>query len=385
MEDMYINHGKKRLRCGYTTGTCAAAASAAAAEYLLSGIIPQSVIVSTPKGIRLTLAAECFGTEGEYASCGVKKDSGDDPDITNGVMIFAKVRLCESGIYICGGEGVGIVTKKGLDRPIGDHAINSVPRKMIGEALSGIAERYDYSGGFEVTIYVPEGRELAKKTYNPYMGIEGGISIIGTTGIVEPMSTAALVDTIRAEASMRKAEGREYMLLTLGNYGEDFLKNMLPNALGHSVKCSNYIGEAIDIALELDFRGVLIVGHIGKTVKLGSGIMNTHSSMADGRMETLIACGVMAGADCSVLRSISSCATADDAFSMLYDAGCADKTIAVLMEKIQYHLDKKVQNEMLMGAVVFSNRYGIIGQTETAHDLIDKILSEDKRIMGGEV
>lgn len=383
MEDIYISRGKERLRCGYTTGTCAAAAASAAAEYLLSGIIPGSVTVSTPKGIKLTLKAECFSAEGEYASCGVRKDSGDDPDITNGVMIFAKVRLCESGISICGGEGVGIVTKKGLDRPVGDFAINTVPRKMIAESLSEIAGRYDYCGGFEVTVYVPDGKELAKKTYNPYMGIEGGISIIGTTGIVEPMSTAALIDTIRAEASIRKAEGREYMLLTLGNYGEDFLKNKLPHALGHSVKCSNFIGEAIDIALELDFKGVLIVGHIGKTVKLGSGIMNTHSAMADGRMETLIACGVMAGADSGVLRKTISCATVDDALSLLYEAGCADKTISVLTEKIQYHLDKKVKNEMLMGAVLFSNKYGIIGKTETADKLVEKIISEEKRISEG--
>ena len=249
MAEQYIYRGGQKLRCGYTTGSCAAAASGAAAEMFISGEISEFSEIMTPKGVPLKLEVLDAKICTDYAKCAIKKDSGDDPDITNGILVYAKVSRISDGVEIVGGEGIGKVTKAGLDQPIGEAAINSVPRKMIAAAVEKVAEMHDYHGGFRIEISVPNGEEIAKKTYNPRMGIEGGISIIGTSGIVEPMSNSALIDTIRLEERMRKAEGHNALLLTLGNYSENFIQKSMPFALEKSVKCSNFIGEAIDSAV----------------------------------------------------------------------------------------------------------------------------------------
>ena len=318
MEDHYIYRGTQKLRCGFTTGSCAAAAAKAAAMLLLSGEAPAHVRLMTPAGIPLLLPVRSAQMELDQAVCAIKKDSGDDPDVTNGILIYAAVCKCDSGMEITGGEGIGTVTKAGLDQPVGASAINSVPRRMISDAVAEIAAEFDYSGGFRIVISAPEGTEIAKKTFNPRMGITGGISIIGTKGIVEPMSNSALIETIRTEAKMRKAAGHENLLLTLGNFSEDYLAKKLPDLAERSVICSNFIGDAIDIGISLGFRRILIVGHLGKLVKLGSGIMNAHSAVADGRMETLIACGVLGGVQPDILRQLADCATTDAALEILY-------------------------------------------------------------------
>ena len=342
MLDEYIYHGKEKLRCGYTTGSCAAAASKAAAEMLLTGEFVHETQLMTPKGIELHLPTENAEISEVFASCAVRKDSGDDPDITNGILVYAKSERIPFGIEIDGGKGIGRVTKAGLDQPVGNAAINSVPRKMISAAVSEICEKYDYHGGIRITISVPDGEQIALKTYNPRMGIEGGISIIGTSGIVEPMSSRALIDTIKVEERMRRSEGRKNLLLTIGNYSRNFLAENMPMIMNYGVKCSNYIGDAIDIALELGFESVLIVGHIGKLVKLGAGIMNTHSAQADGRMDVLVTCGVMADVDPQILKKLPSCATVDAALDELDKANAVDRVAAVLMEKALYYLDAKV-------------------------------------------
>lgn len=372
----YIYHGKEKLRCGYTTGSCAAAAAKAAAEMLLTGDIVSSVSIMTPKGVALEPDVYNCRIEKDYAVCSVVKDSGDDPDITNGISVFAKAEKIPSGVEICGGEGIGTVTAKGLDQPVGAAAINSVPRKMIKEAVSEIAEENDYYGGFKITVSVPGGEELARKTYNPRMGIEGGISIIGTSGIVEPMSSAALVETIRMEERVRKAEGIKNLLLTIGNYSDDFLTEKMPHIPDKGVKCSNYIGEAIDAALEYGFESILIVGHIGKLVKLGAGIMNTHSAQADGRMDVLVTCGVLAGADIKILQKIPDCVTVDAALEILQSAGVLEKVSEILMQKGEYYLNAKVKSAVKIGALMFSNKFGIIGQTSCVEELIQLITEE---------
>ncbi len=372
----YIYHGKEKLRCGYTTGSCAAAAAKAAAEMLLTGDIVSSVSIMTPKGVALEPDVYNCRIEKDYAVCSVVKDSGDDPDITNGISVFAKAEKIPSGVEICGGEGIGTVTAKGLDQPVGAAALNSVPRKMIKEAVSEIAEENDYYGGFKITVSVPGGEELARKTYNPRMGIEGGISIIGTSGIVEPMSSAALVETIRMEERVRRAEGLKNLLLTIGNYSDDFLTEKMPHIPDKGVKCSNYIGEAIDAALEYGFESILIVGHIGKLVKLGAGIMNTHSAQADGRMDVLVTCGVLAGADIKILQKIPDCVTVDAALEILQSAGVLEKVSEILMQKAEYYLNAKVKNSVKIGALMFSNKFGIIGQTSCVEELIQLITEE---------
>lgn len=373
----YICRGTQKLRCGYTTGSCAAAAAKAAAEMLMTGRIVKSVELMTPKGIKLCLDVCEQKLSAESAVCAIVKDSGDDPDITNGISVFAEVSVTDSGVEIKGGEGIGVVTKAGLDQPVGEAAINSVPRRMIREAVMEIAEKYGYSGGFHVTVSVPCGKEIANKTYNPRMGIEGGISIIGTSGIVEPMSNSALIETIRTEAKMRRAEGQRNMLLTLGNYSESFVQNELPFSLDRSVTCSNFIGDAIDIGLELGFESILIVGHIGKLVKLGAGIMNTHSSYADGRMDVLVTCGVLAGADTDTLKRLPECATADAAMDILDEKGYLEKTAEVLEKRMEGYLNARVKCEAKIAAIAFSFKRELLIKTSLADELIQAITGEE--------
>ena len=373
----YIYKGSQKMRCGYTTGSCAAAAAKAAAEMLLTGRVLNAAEILTPKGIVIRPdIIEPVITE-NMASCAVEKDSGDDPDVTNGIKVFAAVALAQKGVKIKGGVGIGRVTKAGLDQPVGEAAINSVPRKMITSAVMEIAEKYGYSGGFEVTVSVPEGVELAAKTYNPRMGIEGGISIIGTSGIVEPMSNTALIETIRTEAKMRRAEGQKNMLLTIGNYSESFVQEQMPFSLERSVTCSNFIGDAIDIGIELGFSSILIIGHIGKLVKLGAGIMNTHSSWADGRMEVLVTCGLFAGADTDTLKKLPDCATADAAMDILADAGYLEKTLDILSQRMDYYLRGRVKDEVKIAALAFSYKREINVKTAFADELIKAVSEEE--------
>lgn len=374
--DRFVYRSGEKLRCGFTTGSCAAAAAKAAASAVLSGAAPGRVELLTPKGITLDIPVGRCEISQSSALCSVIKDSGDDPDITNGIEVCATVELTESGITIDGGEGIGKVTKPGLDQPPGTAAINSVPRKMIAAAVSDIAEQYDYHGGFRVVISIPKGAEIAAKTYNPRMGIEGGISVIGTTGIVEPMSNSALVDTIRLEERMRREEGCRSLLLTLGNYSQSFIQRNMPFALDRCVTCSNFIGDAIDAAMEYGFERILIIGHIGKMVKLGAGIMNTHSAQADGRMEVLVTCGLLAGADPQTLIKITDCVTADAAIALLKDAGALEKAMEILGQRAEYYLSAKVKNTVPIGAVMFSDKFGILVNTPSAGEIM-KMISEE--------
>ena len=374
----YIYKGREKLRCGYTTGSCAAAAAKASAEMLFREREVKTVELMTPKGILLELEVCDAEISKESACCAVVKDSGDDPDITNGVKVYSRVELIPSDIEILGGEGIGVVTREGLDQPVGEAAINSVPRRMIGEVLSDTAERYGYSGGFRVTVSIPAGVELARKTFNPRIGIEGGISVIGTSGIVEPMSNTAVIETIRTEAKMRRAGGQRNMLLTIGNYSEDYVRGKLPFSLERSITCSNFIGDAIDIGLELGFESILIIGHIGKLVKLGAGIMNTHSSWADGRMEVLVTCGLLAGADTETLRRLPDCATADAAMDILDENGYLEGTAAVLEKRMDSYLRGRVKDQAKIGALAFSYKRELIIKTELAEELIKAITEEDR-------
>lgn len=374
----YIYKGREKLRCGYTTGSCAAAAAKASAEMLFLGQEVKNVELMTPKGILLELEVCEAQINSGSACCAVVKDSGDDPDITNGVKVYSRVELIPSGIEILGGEGIGVVTKEGLDQPVGEAAINSVPRRMIGEALSETAEKYGYSGGFRVTVSIPAGIELARKTFNPRIGIEGGISVIGTSGIVEPMSSTAVIETIRTEAKMRRAGGQRNMLLTIGNYSEDYVRSKLPFSLDRSITCSNFIGDAIDIGLELGFESILIIGHIGKLVKLGAGIMNTHSSWADGRMEVLVTCGLLAGADTETLKRLPGCATADAAMDILDEKGYLEGTATVLEKRMDSYLRGRVKDQTRIAALAFSYKRELIIKTELAEELIKAITEEDK-------
>ena len=373
MLEQYVFKNQTRLRCGYTTGSCAAAAAKAAVQMLLGGGRTEAVELVTPSGQTLFLDVEDIREEEGRVCCAVRKDSGDDPDVTNGILIYASVEKTEIGIRIDGGEGVGRVTRPGLDQPVGEAAVNSVPRRMITEAVKAVCSARGYEEGILVIISIPEGKALAGRTFNPRLGIEGGISVLGTTGIVEPMSEAALLDTIEVEMRQAAAVGRQKILLTPGNYGMDFLRDSLKIDPYKSVKCSNYIGESLDKAIEIGFDALLLVGHIGKLVKLGAGVMNTHSRWADARLETLAASLILAGGDAGTAVTLLGANTTEDALDILIRCGWLEKTMAVLMEKIACHLEHRTGGKLQAEVVVFSNRYGILGKTKGADALLEEI------------
>ena len=372
---VYKNH--KKLRYGYATGSCAAAASKAAAAMLLSGKEISYVELHTPKGIDLRLEVLDISREDNAVSCAIQKDGGDDPDVTNGILIYAKVSrepADEAQIIIDGGIGVGRVTKPGLEQPVGAAAINKVPRQMIRENLEAVCEQYHYHGKLSVVISIPSGVELAAKTFNPRLGIVGGISVLGTSGIVEPMSEQALIDTIRVEMRQKLANGMEYLLVVPGNYGIDFL-----DQYGHglqledAVKCSNFVGEALDAAVEFGAKGVLLVGHIGKFVKLAGGIMNTHSHNADARMELLTVHAALLGAPVELLQKMMECVTTDDALKYLKEADLMEPVMERIMEKMEFYVNQRAQHQLELGVITFSNVFGILGQTKNVPDLVKKI------------
>ena len=373
MEEYIVKDGKK-LRLGYTTGSCAAAAAKAAAYMLLTGRRKDTIDLLTPKGIRLHLTVEEIKITSSEVSCAIRKDSGDDPDATRGTLVFACVRKMDApGVLIDGGAGIGRVTKRGLDQPVGAAAINSVPRRMIEENVREVCALCGYDGGVSVVISVPEGEALAKKTFNPRLGIVGGISILGTTGIVEPMSEQALVDTIRVELRQRRELGAEYVLLTPGNYGADFIRDSIGIDPRTAVLTSNFIGDALELSRELGFHGALLIGHIGKLVKLAGGMWNTHSKFGDCRMELLAAHAASLGLRPEKVSELLACVMCDDAIRILKEEQLYDAVLARLAGRIEFHLQHKC-GEMEIGAMVFSKEYGRLCQTSCAQALLQKIM-----------
>ena len=363
------------LRSGFTTGSCAAAAAKAAASMLLLGSRKNSIRISTPAGIDYEPLIEDMVIENDFVSCGVRKDSGDDPDITNGILIYASVSLVRDGlsrIFIDGGKGIGRVTRPGLDQMTGNAAINSVPRRMIEDEVREVMDISDCTDSLNVIISAPDGEEIAKKTFNPRLGIEGGISIIGTSGIVEPMSTRALLDTIRVELNQKKALGADIAVVTPGNYGLEFMKEHYGYDLEKAVKCSNYIGETIDMARDIGFKKMIIVGHVGKLIKVSGGIMNTHSHEADCRMELLAAAAFKCGADSETLNSILDSLSTEEAYEYLVKCNIQKECFEYVMKRISYYLNKRATDELRVECIVYSNRFGLLGKTESADEFMEK-------------
>ncbi|MDD3360684.1 MAG: cobalt-precorrin-5B (C(1))-methyltransferase CbiD [Hespellia sp.] len=365
---------QKALKTGYTTGSCAAAAAKAATYMLLNREIISQISLMTPKGIMLYLDVEHIECRADSVSCAIRKESGDDPDVTNGVYVYAKVsRREQPGIQLDGGTGVGRVTKKGLEQTIGQAAINKVPRRMILEAVREQTESFGYQKGLSVVISIPEGISLAKKTFNPRLGIEGGISVLGTSGIVEPMSERALLDTIFLEMKMLRENGYQRCYVVPGNYGSDFLTDTLGFDGNKAVKCSNYIGETIDDAVRLGMKELLLIGHIGKVIKIAAGVMNTHSRQADCRMEVLAAHAAMAGIQTKAVQEIMEAVTTTDALDILHREGVVESVMESVMRRISFHLKNRSGDHLQVEAIMFSNEEGILGMTEHAGEVLERI------------
>ena len=366
------------LKKGFTTGSCAAAAAKAAAYMLLSDTakVIDEISIMTPAGTEYHTEITDITKGKDYVSCGVIKHSGDDPDVTDGICIYARVSMQSKpqGIEITGGTGIGIVTRPGLDRPVGDYAINSVPRRMIEKEVKAVALTAGYSGGLKVEISAPEGIALAGRTFNPRLGIEGGISIIGTSGIVEPMSTTALLDTIRLELKQRRELGYDYAVLTPGNYGRELMLKRFGYDIDRSVRCSNYIGESVDMAVGLGYDEVLLAGHIGKLIKVAGGIMNTHSREADCRMEILTGIAVIKGADADTCRDIMRCVSTEEALVIIDNAGLREAVMGEVTERITGYLRSRLRrtagvigeraDAVSIDCIVYSNELGILGMSE---------------------
>lgn len=383
----YVYSGTERLRRGYTTGTCAALAARAATIALLSGTIPDEVSLLTPKGIevRVEVHGGELGQGPRRATCAVIKDAGDDYDVTDGAEVRSTVELHDADaaqegpgaprVSIDGGRGVGRVTKPGLDQPVGNAAINSGPRKMIEREVIDVLDDYESTACAHVLVEVVGGEELAKKTFNPHIGVEGGISILGTSGIVEPRSLEALKSSLDVEIHAARATGSPRLVITPGNYGEAFIEGAeFPEGVP-VVKCANFIGHALDRAAIEGFSEVVFVGHIGKLVKVAGGIMDTHSRVADCRCEIFAAHAALAGAGRETLARIMASATTDACIDILKEdggAGLADDVLRRIADAVQERLARRAAGAFEIGAVIFSNKRGLLAVTAEAGMLLDK-------------
>jgi cobalamin biosynthesis protein CbiD len=357
----------QELRCGFTTGSCAAAAASAAAEMLLSREKIEQTEITLPGGEAVMFDIEDAEILDLSAKCSVIKDGGDDPDVTTGLRITAEVSFTGRpqilhepagqdwpGVLIAAGEGVGTVTQEGLQCRPGEPAVNPVPRKMITESVEKVKEKNEYAGTLTVVISVPGGAETAKHTFNPRLGITGGISILGTTGIVEPMSEKAIIDTIKITIDKKYMEDTENILISPGNYGISFCRSELGFDIGKAVQISNYVGEALSYIKYKGFKRILFVGHMGKLVKTAAGVMNTHSSYADCRMETIAAHSACCGADTETVKKIMSCLTVDAALDIIAGKSYFEAVKKELMDKVMYHLSCRLKGAAGIEVIMFS-------------------------------
>ena len=376
--DEYIIKDNKKLRMGYTTGTCATAAAKAAAFMLLNDCYINNISIVTLKGIKIDIEILDIDKKDDYVSCAVKKDSGDDPDVTNGILIYAKVSKNNTKeIFIDGGIGIGRVTKPGLDQSVGFAAINSTPRKTIKEEVQKIIDETHFPNGLDVIISAPMGEEIAKRTFNPKLGIVGGISILGTTGIVVPMSEDAIIDTIKTEMRMHLACKEVDCLFIPGNYGEAFLKDNYNITKDKVIQCSNYIIDAINYANEVNFKSITLVGHIGKMIKLAGGMVNTHSKYGDNRMETFYEISKKYGLSEDGLNKIKEAVTTDEMIKIIDNEKLLNPVMEEVVRKIIDVVNHKMNNKIEFDVIVFSNVYGLLASSKPVKEILNKFGDEN--------
>lgn len=384
--EQYVTKNQKQLRCGITTGTCAAAAAKAAALRLLMGMQEKQIKIHTPKGITVEVPVMLCSADEKQAEYKVVKDSGDDPDVTNQAEICVKVERVESqavskkafrneeypNLFLDGGVGVGRVTKQGLEQEIGQAAINKVPRQMLFAAVGEVCGFCGYEECLVITVSVPEGERLAEKTFNSALGIQGGISILGTSGILEPMSEKAIIDTIEAQIRQMHAQGEKRLLVTPGNYGQSYAEKYLGLSMENSVKCSNYIGETLDFAVSYEMEELLLIGNIGKLVKLAAGIMNTHSKTADGRCEIVAVHTVLCGGTKEMAEKIMGCINTEEMLSLLEEWQFREAVLKSICGKIKEHMERRIKGKLRFGVMLFSESRGYLGETAGSGKLAER-------------
>lgn len=355
------------LREGITTGTCATAAAAASVIWQISGRCPEEIVIKTPSGKIVKVPV----IKGNYPETAVKKDAGDDPDVTDGMLVYAKVDYDEDEgeITFIGGQGIGTVCREGLKLPVGEPAINPVPRQMIE------AEIRKYIGHCRaaVTIRMPGGEEVAARTFNPRLGIEGGLSILGTSGIVRPMSEASVIASLKLGLSVAAAADHDYLTFVLGDTGEKRMKawmqvNDIDIEATECVLISNYMGLMLDEAEALGVKKILIGGFAGKLVKVAADIMNTHSHIADGRMETLCTFAALHGAKQETIEKIYNSLTVSEAMKVIREAELMeiwDDIAAKAAEKCSLRTHGQIQ----VGVVLLDQKGICIGKSRNVHHI----------------
>lgn len=346
----------KKLREGVSTGSCMTGAAIASVIWQLSGKCPESVCVRAPIGRDLYLDVVSM----DYGVCAVVKDGGDDIDVTDGCSVIVRVILHDEdgGIHFVGKEGIGVVTLEGLKLPVGEPAINPVPRQMAVEALRKIiGER---AATLEVSI--PNGAVIAKKTFNERLGVMGGLSILGTTGIVRPMSQEAMRDSIIQEMKVWRAKGNDSIVFVLGTTGENALRDLY-GEMRAVLQVSNFIGDMLDEAVEQGFQNILIGGFVGKLVKVAAGTMNTHSHVSDGRLETICTHAALAGVDVEIIRKIYRCVTTKKALEIMREENLL-YIWESMVQKAEQHCQKRVRDEATVAIVFLDENNEILAESQ---------------------
>ena len=405
MEEYVYIDGKKYRR-GYTTGSCATGASKAAVYMLITKNRINTINIDTPKGIPLLLKVDNINISDTFVECSIKKDGGDDIDATHTMDIYARAEIvakndknkgyltlkdidslstnseCKSELYkfirVYGGTGIGVVTKKGLSVDVGKPAINPTPLKMINhEIIKLIGDNFESILGndkvLKITIFAPQGETVAKKTFNPRLGIVGGISIIGTTGIVEPMSDDGWKKSLSIELQMKKEQGLDKIILVPGNHGEQFIREKLNLDIKYVVRVSNFIGYMIKEAQRIGYKKILMAGHIGKFIKVSAGIFNTHSKVADARSEILVANLALMGARYEFLNKINQCVTTEEAVELINNSEYREVYNILsnkCRERVKQYLNED-SDDIDVEVIIFSMDKSLLGKSDNTDDLVE--------------
>lgn len=371
--DSYVYIDGKKYKRGYTTGATTTAAIKGALYMLLNQKKIEHIKIDTPKNIVLDLNLIDQRIEKNFASCAVIKDGGDDIDETSGIKIYAEVRLNDCGqINLFGKKGVGVITKKGLGLEIGEYAINKTPRAMIEKEVKKLLPK---GNGIDVYITIPKGEEVAKKTFNPKLGIIGGISIIGSTGIVEPMSKEAFKKSLSLELNMKKEEGINNICFAFGNHGIDYLKKSGVDEK-NIARTSNFIGFMLDEAKRMNFKKIYLCGHLGKLIKVSAGIFDTHSKVADGRIETIIYNLALLKADYEIIKEISKCVTTEAAIEIINDNNL-NKVFNIIANNAKDKIMQRIKDEEIEIEVeIFDLEKNFLGKSDNANRLLEVFISD---------